>query len=149
MSVYCDGVRCHALCLRHGIPVWQHIGQSTTATYRHRHDMTSDVKVSLKSHRPFCVCFFSAYASPLFISYIDLGWPLTWKSGNSGESQGGGGICDEKVREIYEKVSKSAKVMKKHVDISRFICKFLSKYRSAQCYILRLRWQIGVREKHC
>ena len=33
----------YVLCLRHGIPVWQHIGQSTTATSRHRHDMTSDV----------------------------------------------------------------------------------------------------------
>ena len=43
MSVYCDGVGCHVLCLRHGIPVWQHIGKSTTATSRHHHDMTSDV----------------------------------------------------------------------------------------------------------
>ena len=25
VSVYCDGVGCHVLCLRHGIPVWQHI----------------------------------------------------------------------------------------------------------------------------
>ena len=24
VSVYCDGVGCHVLCLRHGIPVWQH-----------------------------------------------------------------------------------------------------------------------------
>ena len=32
MSVYCDGVGCHVLCLRHGIPVWQRIGQSITAT---------------------------------------------------------------------------------------------------------------------
>ena len=23
VSIYCDGVGCHALCLRHGIPVWQ------------------------------------------------------------------------------------------------------------------------------
>ena len=43
VSVYCGGVGCHVLCLRHGIPVWQHIGQSTTATSRHRQDMTSDV----------------------------------------------------------------------------------------------------------
>ena len=42
-SVYCDGVGCRVLCLRHGISVWQHIGQSTTATSRHRRDMTSDV----------------------------------------------------------------------------------------------------------
>ena len=40
----CDGAGCHVLCLRHGIPVWQHIDQSsTTATSRHRRDMTSDV----------------------------------------------------------------------------------------------------------
>ena len=39
VSVYCDGVGCHALYLWHGIPVWQHIGQSITATS----DMTSDV----------------------------------------------------------------------------------------------------------
>ena len=27
VSVYCDGVGCCVLCLPHGIPVWQHIGQ--------------------------------------------------------------------------------------------------------------------------
>ena len=43
VSVYCDGVGCHVLCLQHGIHVWQHIGQSTTATGRHWHNMTSDV----------------------------------------------------------------------------------------------------------
>ena len=43
VSVYCDGVGCHVQCLRHGISVWQHIGQSTTATSRYRRDMTSDV----------------------------------------------------------------------------------------------------------
>ena len=43
VSVYCDGVGCRVLCLRHGISVWQHNGQSTTATSRHRRDMTSDV----------------------------------------------------------------------------------------------------------
>ena len=43
VSVYCDGVGCRVLCLQHGISVWQHIGQSTTATSRHRRDMTSDV----------------------------------------------------------------------------------------------------------
>ena len=43
VSVYCDGVRCRVLYLRHGISVWQHTGQSTTATSRHRLDMTSDV----------------------------------------------------------------------------------------------------------
>ena len=35
VSVYCNGVGCRVLCLRHGIPVRQHIGQSTTATSRH------------------------------------------------------------------------------------------------------------------
>ena len=39
VSVYCDGVGCRVLCLRHGISVWQHIGQSTTATSRHRRDL--------------------------------------------------------------------------------------------------------------
>ena len=43
VSVYCDGVGCRVLCLRHGISVWQNIGQSTIATSRHRRDMTSDV----------------------------------------------------------------------------------------------------------
>ena len=42
VSVYCDVVRCHVLCLWHDILVWQYIGQSTTATSRHRRDMTSD-----------------------------------------------------------------------------------------------------------
>ena len=31
------------VCIRHGILVWHHIGQSITATSRHRRDMTSDV----------------------------------------------------------------------------------------------------------
>ena len=44
VSVYCDGVGCHVLCLQHGISVGQHIGQSKTATSRHRRVMTSDVK---------------------------------------------------------------------------------------------------------
>ena len=43
VSVYCDEVGCHVLCLRHGIPVSQHIGQSITATSRRRRDITSDV----------------------------------------------------------------------------------------------------------
>ena len=47
VSVYCDGVGCRVLCLRHGISVWQHIGQSATATSRHRRDMTSDVSKRL------------------------------------------------------------------------------------------------------
>ena len=42
VSVYCDGVGCHVLCVWHDIPVWQHIGLSATATSRHRRDMTSD-----------------------------------------------------------------------------------------------------------
>ena len=29
---YCDWMGCHVLCLWHDIPVWQHLGQSTTAT---------------------------------------------------------------------------------------------------------------------
>ena len=43
--VYCDGVGCYVLYLRHGIPVWQHvaIGQSSIATSRQCRDMTSDV----------------------------------------------------------------------------------------------------------
>ena len=43
MPVYCNLVGCHVLSLPHGISVWQHIGQDTTATSRHRRDMTSDV----------------------------------------------------------------------------------------------------------
>ena len=43
VSVYCDGVGCRVLCLWHGISVWQHIGQSITATNRYCRDMTSDV----------------------------------------------------------------------------------------------------------
>ena len=43
VSVYYDGVGCCVLCLRHAIPMWQHIGQRTTASSRHYRDMTSDV----------------------------------------------------------------------------------------------------------
>ena len=57
VSVYCDGVGCRVLCLRHGISVWQHIGQSTTATSRHRRDMTSDKQTNkncwVNQSRPF------------------------------------------------------------------------------------------------
>ena len=45
VSVYYDKWGVMSLCLQHDIPVWQHIGQSTTATSRHCHDMTSDVKM--------------------------------------------------------------------------------------------------------
>ena len=44
ISIYCDGIGCRVLCLRHDISVGQHIGQRTTATSRHHRDMTSDVK---------------------------------------------------------------------------------------------------------
>ena len=43
VSVHCDvscGVGRRVMCMRHGIPVRQHIGQSSTATCRHRRDMT-------------------------------------------------------------------------------------------------------------
>ena len=29
VSVYCDGLGCHVLCLPHGIPVWQYISPKT------------------------------------------------------------------------------------------------------------------------
>ena len=51
VSIYCDGVGCNVLCLRHGIYVWKHIGQSTTATSRHRRDMTSDVLKAKKTEK--------------------------------------------------------------------------------------------------
>ena len=43
VSVYCDGMGCHVLCLWHDIAVLQHIDQSTTATNRHLR-CSSDVK---------------------------------------------------------------------------------------------------------
>ena len=52
IDVYCDGMGCHVWCLKHGIPVSQHIGQmNTTATSRHCQDMTSDVKVVLNPNK--------------------------------------------------------------------------------------------------
>ena len=51
VSVYCDGVGCHVLCVWHGIPVWQHIGQSTNVTSRHCRNMTTDVKVKLNPNK--------------------------------------------------------------------------------------------------
>ena len=51
VSVYCDWVGCRVLCLRHGIPVWQHIGQSTTATSREsRYDLRC-LKATLNSNK--------------------------------------------------------------------------------------------------
>ena len=51
VSVYCNGVECHVLCLWHGNSLLQHIGQSTTATNRHCRDMTSDEKAMLKPNK--------------------------------------------------------------------------------------------------
>ena len=51
VSVYSDGMGCHVLCLWHGIPVWQHIGQITTATSRHRRDMTHMFKSNVKPQK--------------------------------------------------------------------------------------------------
>ena len=49
---YCDGMGCHVLCLQHGIPMWPHIIQNTSATSRHRRDMTSwGVKMTLNSSK--------------------------------------------------------------------------------------------------
>ena len=73
MSVFCDGVECHVLCLytmahvgchvlclQHGTPVWQHIGQSITATSRYCRDMTTNVKATLNPNKK----------SKLFESYV-------------------------------------------------------------------------------
>ena len=51
VSVYCEGIGCHVLCLRHGIPVWQHIGQSTTAATRHRRNMTQMFEKTVNSNK--------------------------------------------------------------------------------------------------
>ena len=61
MSVCCDGLRWHILCLRHGILVWQHIGQSNTATSRHRREMTSNIIVMLNPNKlsNHIICFHS------------------------------------------------------------------------------------------
>ena len=37
-------------CLRHGIPVWHHIDQSTTATSRHRRDMIYQTDVQKRGY---------------------------------------------------------------------------------------------------
>ena len=77
VSVYCDGVGCHVLCLRHGISECQHIGQSTTATSRHRCDMTGCLKAMLhpnkqtNSHQAPSYCCDSlwlTYSLPLMVS---------------------------------------------------------------------------------
>ena len=69
VSVYCDGVVCHVLCLRHGIPVWQHIGQSTTATSRHLRNMfQSDVKLKTKQKNDTTASIRSPFA--MFRSFI-------------------------------------------------------------------------------
>ena len=43
--MYCDGMRGHVMCLKHGFPLWQHYSwPSTSVLNRHRRDMTSYVK---------------------------------------------------------------------------------------------------------
>ena len=54
VSVYCVGMGCHVLCLRHGISVWQHIGQM----------FKSDVKPKQKNKKN--ICFWSIYAKKNF-----------------------------------------------------------------------------------
>ena len=56
IPVYCDGVVCHVLCLRHGIPVSEHIGQSTNATSRRCRDMTSDISMPHKTQNKTSFC---------------------------------------------------------------------------------------------
>ena len=51
VSAYCDRVEYHVLCLRQDIPVLQNIGQSTTATSKHRRDMTSDALMTLNPNK--------------------------------------------------------------------------------------------------
>ena len=55
ISVYCDGVGCHVLCLRHGIPVWQHIGQSTTATQMFKSMLDPNKQKTNKIYTYVCV----------------------------------------------------------------------------------------------
>ena len=56
VSVYCDGVGCHVMCLRHGFPVLQHIGGSNTDTSRQGRDMTSDVYRRRQTQNKTNVC---------------------------------------------------------------------------------------------
>ena len=75
VSVYCDGVWLHVLCLRPSIPVWQHIGQSTNTTRRHRRDMISDVLkrriIPTNTHIiPFKSLSYSKFREILIISFI-------------------------------------------------------------------------------
>ena len=74
VSVYCDGLGCHVLCLWHGIPMWQHIGQSTTVTSRHRRDMTSDVKAKL-NHNKQTNCW---YNTAVWLSHGERDLVLTY-----------------------------------------------------------------------
>ena len=68
VSVYCEGVGRPVLCLQHGIPLWQHIGQTTTATSRHRPDMTTDVKAALNPKQTHV--YFHETASYMIIDKI-------------------------------------------------------------------------------
>ena len=58
VSENCEWTGCHVLCLRHDIPVWQHICPCTIDTSRHRRDMTSDVKAILKPKQTNQTCLF-------------------------------------------------------------------------------------------
>ena len=61
----------YVLCLRHDIPVWQHIGQSTTATS----DLTSDVKANKQANKQSSVLSIKKLLYETFhrICYINFG----------------------------------------------------------------------------
>ena len=72
VSVYCNGVECHVLCLWHDNSLLQLIGQSTTATNRHCRDMTSDVKAMLKPNKQ--TNFHSCNSGQLSAPFPMLNW---------------------------------------------------------------------------
>ena len=57
VSVYCDRVGCYGVCLRQCIFVWQHIGQSTTASSKHRLYDLRCLKVTLNPNKTKTVVY--------------------------------------------------------------------------------------------
>ena len=70
IHVYCDGMGCHVRCLKHCIPVLQHIGQmNTTATSRHCQGMTSDVKAVLNPNKQITFRYLKKTTTKAYMAY--------------------------------------------------------------------------------
>ena len=79
VSIYCDRIGCHVLCLRNGIPVWLHFGQSTTATSRQAiwSQMLKRCQTPINNKQPIPVPYHFSVTALIKSSTTATIWTLT------------------------------------------------------------------------